>query len=197
MAYPDQRQRCFFGRLRRGIPAVLYAVLSCMAGKGRVGKLSVGKVAAVAALLAGEWVLLVAGTTAHEMVVGAFAVVLATIFLAVVWHQQPQHIKMTAKDVLQGWRLPWYLLADAWVVTLVLIRDLMGKRAGSYYRVCGFKTAREEPTLVGKRVLATVYASMSPNSIIVGIDWKQSRMLTHQIARSPVSRMTKNLGGQP
>ncbi len=168
-----------------------------MAGKGRVGKLSVGKVATVAALLAGEWVLLVAGTKSHEMVVGAFAVVLATIFLAVVWHQQPQHIKMTAKDVLQGWRLPWYLLVDAWVVTLVLIRDLMGKRAGSYYRVSGFRTAREEPTLVGKRVLATVYASMSPNSIIVGIDWKQSRMLTHQIARSPVSRMTKNLGGQP
>jgi hypothetical protein len=160
------------------------------------GKLSARKVAVAAALLAAEWVLLVAGTKLHEMLVGGFAVVLSTVFLAVVWRQDAQRIQLHAKDVLQGWRIPWYLLSDAWVVTRVLMLDLLGRRAGSFYRVSGFRTAREEPVLVGKRVLATVYASMSPNSIILGVDWKQSRMLTHQIERSPVSRMTKNLAGQ-
>lgn len=161
------------------------------------GKISLKKAGTVAVLLAGEWVLLVAGTKGHEMLVGAFAVALSTIFLAVVWRQDAQHIQLNARDVLEGWRIPWYLLADAWVVTRVLVLDLMGRRAGSFYRVSGFRTARERPELVGRRVLATLYSSMSPNSIVLGVDWKQSRMLTHQIERSPISRMTKNLAGQP
>ncbi len=160
-------------------------------------KVSLVAVAVVAALLAGEWILFTAGVKAQEMLVGAFAVVLSLVFLLVVWQHSTQRIQLSAADVLQVWRLPWYLLSDAWTVTRVLVLDLCGKRAGSFYRVSGFRTSREQPDLVGKRVLATLYASMSPNSIILGVDWKQSRMLTHQIARSPVSRMTKNLAGQP
>lgn len=151
----------------------------------------------VGLLLAGEWVLFTAGVKAHEMLVGAFAVTLSLIFLLVVYRHSTQRLQFRAHDVLQAWRIPWYLLSDAWVITRVLVMDLCGKRAGSFYRVSGFRTAKDQPELVARRVLATLYTTVSPNSIIIGIDWKQSRMLFHQIERSPVSRMTRNLGGQP
>ena len=80
----------------------------------------------------------------------------------------------------------------------VLVKELLGKaRAGSYYRVSGFKTSKTDPTLVARRVLATAYTTVSPNSIVIGIDYEQSRLLLHQVKRDEVSKMTKELGGQP
>jgi hypothetical protein len=38
---------------------------------------------------------------------------------------------------------------------------------------------------------------MAPNFIIIGIDAAQSRMIFHQLERSEVPRMTKELGAQP
>jgi len=77
----------------------------------------------------------------------------------------------------------------------VLLRDLLrSRRAGSFYRVSGFETSKDDPRLIGRRVLATVYTTISPNSIVIGIDFRQSRMLFHQIERSGVSKMAKGLG---
>lgn len=160
-------------------------------------KASTSLLLVVAGLLAGGWVLFTAGVKAHELLLGTFAVGLSLLFLQVVWRHAAQRIELRAGDMLQAWRLPWYLLSDAAVITRVLVLDLCGQRAGSFYRVSGFRTARDRPEMVGRRVLATLYASMSPNSIVLGVDWKESRLLMHQIARRPVSRMTKNLAGQP
>ena len=159
-------------------------------------KPSAALVALVVALLAGEWILFTAGVKGQEMLIGAFAVLLSLIFLLVVFRYAAQRIQLNARDVLQAWRIPWYLVSDAWVILRVLALDLLGKRAGSFYRVSGFRTARAQPDLVGRRVLATLYTSVSPNSIVLGVDWKQSRMLSHQLARSPATKMTRSLGGQ-
>jgi hypothetical protein len=80
----------------------------------------------------------------------------------------------------------------------ILVKDLLGvKRAESFYRVSGFKTSKSNPLLVARRVLATFYTTMAPNFIVIGIDFRQSRMLFHQLQRSSVPQMTKALGAQP
>ncbi len=71
------------------------------------------------------------------------------------------------------------------------------RRAGSYYRVCGFATSKEDPRLIGRRVLATAYTSASPNSIVIGIDFTQSRMLVHQVERREISALAQELGARP
>jgi hypothetical protein len=77
----------------------------------------------------------------------------------------------------------------------VLLRDLFtSHRADSLYRVSGFSTSKDDPRLVSRRVLATIYTTASPNSIVIGIDYKQSRLLFHQVERSAVSEMTRRLG---
>jgi hypothetical protein len=159
---------------------------------------SSGVTALAAVSLAFGWVWLVAGTHLHEMMVGAGVVVLGTFFLNAVHDSSQNTLRLEWKDVAQCWRIPWYMASGIWEITVVLFKDLtyLG-RAGSYYRVSGFKTSKRDRTLVGRTVLATVYTTTAPNFIVIGIDPELSRMLFHQIERSSVPKMTQALGAQP
>jgi hypothetical protein len=153
-------------------------------------------VVAVAAMAA-EWILLVATTHAHEMIVGALSLLASGVFL---WHahrSEPLRLRFRVRDVLALWRLPWDVLRDAWTVTRLLFSDLAGHRAGSFYRVCGFATAKDDPKLAARRVLATLSATASPNLIVIGVDYHQSRMLFHQVERSSIPAMLENFGAKP
>jgi hypothetical protein len=149
-------------------------------------------------LMAGEWVLLVAGTHLHEMIVGAASVLAAALFLYFVYRSDTLHMEFRAKDVLSCWRIPWYLISGLYEITAIFLKDLLHiKRAGSFYRVSGFKTAKDDPLLIGRRVLAILYTTVAPNFIVIGIDYEQSRMLFHQLERSSIPKMTQELGAQP
>lgn len=149
-------------------------------------------------VMAAEWILLVAGTRRDEMIVGALSVIAAALFLQFVYRAEHQTLDVRLKDLAACWRIPWYILSDTWVVTKVLLLDLLGiKRASSFYRVCGFKTAKYDPLLAARRVLATAYTTVTPNSIVIGIDYEQSRMLFHQLQRSSISKMARQLGALP
>lgn len=159
--------------------------------------ISAGALTLSVVIMAAEWVLLVAGLKRDEMIVGAMAVALAATFL---WRtlqvaSDPLHFRL--RDILTLWRLPGMMISDAWTVTIVLLRDLAGiERAGSFYRVSGFRTALHDPLLLARRVLATVYTTSTPNSIVIGTDASTSRMLIHQVRRAPTSQLQRDLGTQ-
>jgi hypothetical protein len=159
---------------------------------------SPGVIAVVAFCLAVGWVWLVAGTHLHEMMVGAAVVVMATLFLKAVHESSQNALRLEWKDVVQCWRIPWYMASGIWEITVVLFKDLTHlTRAGSYYRVSGFKTSKRDRVVIARTVLATVYTTTAPNFIVIGIDPELSRMLFHQIERSSVPKMTQALGAQP
>jgi hypothetical protein len=163
--------------------------------KGRSS--SPGVIAVVAFCLAVGWVWLVAGTHLHEMMVGAAVVVMATLFLKAVHESSQNALRLEWKDVVQCWRIPWYMATGIGEITVVLFKDLTYlSRAGSYYRVSGFKTSKRDRAAIARTVLATVYTTMAPNFIVIGIDPDLSRMLFHQIERSSVPKMTRALGAQ-
>jgi multisubunit Na+/H+ antiporter MnhE subunit len=148
--------------------------------------------------LAVLWVLFVGGTRVHEMLVGFVVLVLSGSFLIRVGQMDSLELDFQMRDLLTCWRIPWYLLSDGYTILAVLVKDLAGaKGAGSFYRYSGFKTSGHDPRLGARRVLATAYTSATPNSIVIGVDVSQSRMLFHQLKRSKVSLMTKALGAQP
>jgi hypothetical protein len=158
-------------------------------------KLTVALAISAVLLMILEWILLVAGTRPNEMIVGAASILLSAVFLAQVHKMSTVKLEFHVSDIATGWRVPWYVVSDCFVLTRILLRDLFTThRAGSHYRVSGFRTSKDDPRLIARRVLATLYTSTSPNSIVIGIDYNQSRMLFHQIERSPVSTMTKQLG---
>jgi len=155
-------------------------------------------IAAMAFCLAAGWVWLVAGTHLHEMMVGAAVVVVAALFLKTVHESSQNALRLEWKDVAQCWRIPWYMASGIWEITVVLFKDLTHlTRAGSYYRVSGFKASKRDRVVIARTVLATVYTTTAPNFIVIGIDPELSRMLFHQIERSGVPKMTQALGAQP
>jgi hypothetical protein len=89
------------------------------------------------------------------------------------------------------------MASGIWEITIVFLKDLLNlKRAGSFYRVCGFQSSKRDPRIRAREVLATVYTTTAPNFIVIGIDPELSRMLFHQIERSSVPKMTQSLGAQ-
>ena len=149
------------------------------------------------ALLAGLWILLVAGLKAQEMLVGGFAVAAATAFLLMVSRTEPHRLDLRWSDIATVWRVPGEALKDTWVILKVLFKDFSGvKPAGSYYRVSGFQTAKRDPRLIARRVLVTMYTTFTPNAIVIGIDPETSRMLQHQLQRTPTTETARRLGAQ-
>jgi hypothetical protein len=146
--------------------------------------------------LAIGWVLLVAGTKLDEMIVGAGVVLLTTLLLIHICRRQPLFIAFRARDLLQAWRIPGYIVKGCAQITWVLLKDLAGHRAGSFYRTAGFRTSARDPEAIARTVLATLYSSGTPNFIVIGVDPARSLILFHQIARTPVMPMTKALGAQ-
>lgn len=148
-------------------------------------------------LMAAGWILLVSGCKRDEMIVGALAVAAAAIFLRRAFQVASERLDLQVRDMLSALHLPWMMLSDAWLVTVVLFKDLLHiESAGSFYRVHGFRTAIHDPLLVARRVLAIVYTTSTPNSIVIGIDPAQSRMMVHQLRRAPTSQLERDLGAQ-
>lgn len=149
-------------------------------------------------LMAGSWVVFVGGVQRDEMFVGAGVLLLTAAFLYLVWRVETLKVELRTKDVAQGWRIPWDVAGDVWRLIVILARDVFGsRRAGSFYRVCAFRKSRPEAQFAGRDVLATAFTTMSPNSIVIGIDREQGRMLFHQLQRTGIPKMTRALGAQP
>ncbi len=148
-------------------------------------------------VMAGEWVLMVAGTRKHEMVVGVVVVLASGLFLRTVHKSATLRLTLEWRDLRACWRVPWYIISGSYEIIKLLLRDaLTSRRAESLYRVSGFATAKDDPRMAARRVLATAYTTAAPNFIVIGIDCAQSRMLFHQIERSSVPKMTRELGAQ-
>lgn len=149
-------------------------------------------------LMSALWIVFVGGVQRDEMVVGAGVLLLSAVFLYLIWRVETLKLDLHTKDVAQGCRIPWNVAGDVWRLIIILARDLFGsRRAGSFYRVCTFRKSGPEPQFAARDVLATAFTTMAPNSIVIGIDREQGRMLFHQLQRTSIPKMTQALGAQP
>lgn len=150
-----------------------------------------------AAIVAVGWLGLVSNTQRHELILDACIVVVLTLFAAQLFRTNWLRLHFEVRDVLQCWRIQWYVLSKCWEITVVLFRDaFLGRRAGSYYRACSFRISRRDPILLARSVLTVAYTTAAPNFIVIGIDADQKQMLFHQIERNSVPRMCQALGAQ-
>ena len=129
------------------------------------------------------------------MMIGAGVVVLSTLYVRTVHASSQNTFRLQWKDIVQGWRIPWYMVSDTLVVTLVLIGDLLRLcPAGSYFRASRFECSKRDPAIQGRGVLATIFLTLTPNAIVLGIDPESNRLLLHQLRPAPVPQMARALG---
>lgn len=153
--------------------------------------------AVVFAISYAMWLLFVGTSAAHELLVGLVMAGLATVFGCFVGRSSRLAAEFRWVDVKQGWRILWYAVVDSWAITEVLLRDLFGGvRAEGVYQVCGYAGSERDPVKVGRAVLMTGYSTATPNSIVIGIDTAQNRMLFHQMQRTEMTEMGRKLGAK-
>ena len=151
-----------------------------------------------AALMFAFWVLLVGGVHRDEMIVGCVGVIAASAMLWLVARVDDVRFLFTSRDVLTGVLVPWHIVKDVSLVIGLLLRDMfLGVPPRSVFGVCEFKTSKSNPQDSARRVLVTAYSSAAPNTIILGVDYTQSRILFHQLQSSEPDETMIELGANP
>jgi multisubunit Na+/H+ antiporter MnhE subunit len=144
------------------------------------------------------WIVFVGTFSAHELEVGIIAALLAVAGTAVIDVQYPSRFAPSIGELLACWRLPWYLVSGTWEILRVAAMDFFGiRRAQSLFLVVPFDSGKlNDERAVARRVLAVSYTTMTPNSVVLGINVAGQKLLVHQFERTPMSRMTRSLGAQ-
>lgn len=140
------------------------------------------------------WFACVANLTRDDAIVGGFAVTLSLIFSIFVVRTLPLHFRPAPSDLVQPWRLLWYVVVDLVQIVLVLARDFAGQRAPSLFRSAPWRPVADNGRDTARRVLATACTTVSPNCIVIGIDCHRRQVLLHQLSPAPLPIMIKNLG---
>lgn len=145
------------------------------------------------------WIVFVGTFSLHELALGIVATILVVAGMVVIDVQYPARFAPSVGELLSVWRLPWYLVAGTWKVLMIAARDLAGvDKAESLFLLVPFKAGgRESPRAVARRVLAVVYSTMTPETIVLGINTGTKQMLLHELKPSPLPKMTQELGARP
>jgi multisubunit Na+/H+ antiporter MnhE subunit len=143
------------------------------------------------------WVLFTGNMNPHEVFLGGCACIASITFTVYVCRSSSKELTLLPRDVIQFWRIPWYIISGTYQVTLLAFQDtLHWKQAEDLYRVCGFDTSLHDPVRRARTVLATAFTTAGPSFIVIGVDPAQSRMIFHQIESSMIPKMTKALGAK-
>jgi multisubunit Na+/H+ antiporter MnhE subunit len=144
------------------------------------------------------WITFVGTFAIHELLLGVIAVSVATLGLFIINRRYPAKFSPTLREVLSLWCVPWYLVSDTGKILAVAGKDLLGiKRARSLFRTVQFNAGTKEDTsAVARRVLAVVYTTMTPGTIVLGINVSDQKMLLHELASSPLPKITRDLGAR-
>lgn len=161
----------------------------------RIGQLVCLSVATVPVLFV-LWLVFVGTLSRWELLIGAGVAVLGGFAVAVVQRADDAHFRPRLRNLLQAVFIPWLLIRDTYEILWASIRDLLGgRKAISAFRIVRFKAGDlRNAHDTGRRVLAVAYTTMAPNSIVLGVNTKEKNLVFHQIARSGIPKMTKNLG---
>jgi multisubunit Na+/H+ antiporter MnhE subunit len=143
------------------------------------------------------WLLFAASLRGQELFLGALVALASVVFILYIAQFTRLRLALRFRDIIQAWRIPWYVISGIYEITVILFKDLFHvSPAKSLFRVCGFDTSSHDPIREARTILAIAYTTAAPNFIVIGVDPTQSRMLFHQIQTSDVPIMTRSLGAK-
>ena len=145
------------------------------------------------------WIVFAGSFATHELLIGTIGAVLATSGIVVINLQYPAKFSPSVSNLLAIWRLPWYVLSGTWEIAVVAAKDFIGiKPAKSLFRIARFDAGEKDDSRANaRRVLAAGYTTVAPNFIVLGVNTSDQSLLFHQIQRSSVPKMTRELGALP
>jgi hypothetical protein len=140
------------------------------------------------------WMLFVSQLRWHEACLGLAAVVLGRIAGARVKAQHFAPFQARLRWLALGLWVPWYALTGTAAIMKALVRHLMGCRSEAQFRALRYDYGGDDAVSSAKRALFTVYMTIVPNFIVVGIDHHSRLALIHQVSPGETPRIGRLLG---
>jgi multisubunit Na+/H+ antiporter MnhE subunit len=146
------------------------------------------------AILLGLWFLYTCSFNVSELLAGAGAAALATIGTAVVQEQDFARFSPDLKWFRYFLPLPWTVLKDTVLVFRATVKYGSSGKSDGYLIAVDFNAGGEDPKSAARRAMATTLTNIAPNSIVVGIDRENNKVLLHLRWPADVPQVLRQLG---
>lgn len=141
----------------------------------------------MAFILAGAFYLLLIDTTSSpELYAGLGATLLAAIAATGARSAGLRGARVRPRWVISGWRAVVRVPGDVFWVSLAALAQLVRPRAARG-DLCAIPFAygrADDPGDMGRRALAEAVGSLTPNTLVIGIDEERQLILVHQLRRT-------------
>jgi multisubunit Na+/H+ antiporter MnhE subunit len=144
------------------------------------------------------WHVFVGKIALDVAIFAALGSLLATVAAWIVFREHLAPVRTGWRNLAQAVHIPKLIVTGTWEILAVLARHLfLGQRAPSLFFEVPFDTGGDDDESTFRRALAIAYATATPNFVVVDIDRERRVLVYHQIRKSDVPPMLKNLGARP
>jgi len=147
-------------------------------------------------LLVGLWMLFVSTLSRAEFVAGLVAAAIASFADAVLKSQGFAKFRPRATWLLLATWEVWYSLSGTWAIMVALAKRVAGKKSEAQFRAVKFDAGGDDGESWARRALVTMYTTIPPNFVVIGIDRDHDLMLVHQVSPTGTPEIAKRLGAQ-
>jgi len=141
------------------------------------------------------WMAFVSKTDLTELKVGLGVALAGTIADALVKAEGSGHFRPHLRWTLLSLLEPWYVLKGMRTLIEELPRALAGKGDG-HFKAVQFDAGEEDVEAASRRAVATMLLTIPPNSVVVGIDGHNGKMLVHEMKPEKPTLIARELGVQ-
>jgi multisubunit Na+/H+ antiporter MnhE subunit len=133
------------------------------------------------------WVLLTSTFRGSELVAGAIAAAVTAAAVAAVRGRERFGFRPRLRWVRRGLFVPMGIVVETWQLTVALVRHATGRRRvrGAFVAIPFEHGPDDDPEAAARRALVTLGLSMTPNTVVVGIDADRDEILAHQLLPDP------------
>jgi hypothetical protein len=119
----------------------------------------------------------------HELLLGLVAAAVGATAQELVNAQDLVRFRMKPRWLVDLRRLPGEVLADSWLLAVVLWRRVArGQATTGVFRTVPFPVVEEDEAVTNaRRALVTMALSVAPNIYVVGIEGADGMMLVHEL----------------
>lgn len=143
------------------------------------------------------WMMFVSKISWQEFGIGVLAAIAGAIGDAVVKAEGLALFKPKPRWVLLIFSEPWYVLKGTVLVFRELARVCTGRQPWGGFQSVPFRYGGSNEVASGRRALFAAYTTISPDTIVVGLDRDQHIALLHQLGSREVPELADRLGANP
>ena len=142
------------------------------------------------------WVLVTSTFQGAELVAGAVVSVLTALVVEAVRERERFAFRPRLRWLRRAAVIPLRVSADTWLLTVALVRHATGsKRVRGALVAVPFRHGEQgDPEDSARRALVVAGLSVSPNSVVLGVDGERDEVLVHQLVPDAAG-LARHVGG--